>query len=234
MRRVVVTRGGRARVRAAALATTPAVSSGERLCAAVVSVLGRGWARLRRVLLGDPDQRSIESGLPVALEGTARGLRAGASLRDALADAASTVPEPLRAELAAIARDAKQGGSLTEALDRWGALRRQRDVRLAAAALALVAETGGAPARTLDAVAATLRERSAVEREVRALATQARASAGVVAVAPLVFVAMMALVDPSTGAFLLGTRAGLLCLTAGLVLDGAGGLWMRQITRSVR
>jgi tight adherence protein B len=186
------------------------------------------------VLLGDPDERAIDAALPLALEGTARGLRAGASLRDALAHAAVTVPEPVRAELSAIARDAERGGSLTEALDRWAAHRRQRGVRLAVAALALVAETGGAPARTLDAVAATLRERSSVEREVRALATQARASAGVVAVAPLVFVAMMAMVDPSTGTFLLGTPPGLMCLATGLVLDGAGGLWMRQITRSVR
>src|SRR4051794_31512095 len=234
MRRAMLSRAGRARSRAVALATSPAVAVGDRSLALMRLVSARCWARVRCVVLGDPDERAIESALPLALEGTARGLRAGASLRDALADAAVTVPDPLCTELAAIARDAEQGGSLTEALERWGTRRRQRGVRLAVAALALVAETGGAPARTLDAVAATLRERSSLEREVRALATQARASAGVVAVVPLVFVVLMTLVDPSSGAFLLSTPSGLLCMVTGLALDGVGGLWMRQITRSVR
>ena len=95
-------------------------------------------------------------------------------MRQSIADAALVVSDPLRTELGAVAVDAERGGSLVDALERWGAVRQQPGARLAVAALALVAETGGAPARTLDAVAATLRERGAIEREVRALATQAR------------------------------------------------------------
>ena len=56
----------------------------------------------------------------------------------------------------------------------------------------------------------------------------------VVATAPLAFVVLMAMVDPTTLGFLLGTPSGLLCLATGLALDTAGALWMRQITRSVR
>jgi tight adherence protein B len=185
-------------------------------------------------LFGDVARRAFDAALPTALEATARGLRAGASLRQSIAEAALVVPEPLRSELAAVAVDAERGGSLVESLSRWGAGRQQAGARLAVAALTLVAETGGAPARTLDSVAATLRERSAIEREVHALATQARASAGVVAVAPLAFVVLMALVDPTTLSFLLGTPAGMVCLACGLALDVAGALWMRQITGAVR
>ena len=144
------------------------------------------------------------------------------------------MPDPLGSELGSVVVDAERGGSLVESLERWGRRRQQRGARLAVAALTLVAETGGSPARTLDAVAATLRERAAIEREVRALSTQARASAAVVAVAPLVFVLLMALVDPTTLGFLVGTPAGMACLAIGLSFDVAGGLWMRHITGAVR
>src|SRR3954451_11915341 len=110
MRRAMLSRAGRARSRAVALATSPAVAAGDRSLALMRFVSARCWARLRCVVLGDPDERAIESALPLALEGTARGLRAGASRRDALADAAVTAPDPLCTELAAIARDAEQGG----------------------------------------------------------------------------------------------------------------------------
>lgn len=230
MKRLMLARDVRARVRSLGRASDRRARDPK----AVSLVGGAVLARMGRVVLGDRSARAVELALPVALEATARGLRAGASLRQSIADAAAVAPEPLRTELGAVASDAERGATLVDALERWGSARDVPGVRLAVAALALVAETGGAPARTLDAVAATLRERSAIEREVRALATQARASAGVVAAAPLGFVVLMATVDSTTAGFLLGTPAGLLCLAGGLALDGAGGLWMRRITRSVR
>jgi tight adherence protein B len=224
----VLGRASRARARARDLAPPRGRSaSGRRPFAAAI-------AATRRVVLGDEATRAREAALPTALEATARGLRAGGSLRQSIAEAALVVPEPLRSELASVAVDADRGGSLVEALERWGRGRQQAGARLAVAALSLVADTGGSPARTLDAVAATLRERAAIEREVRALSTQARASALVVAVAPLAFTVLMALVDPATVGFLLGSPAGLGCLVIGVVLDVAGGLWMRRITGAVR
>ena len=60
--------------------------------------------------------------------------------------------------------------------------------RLAAVALGVAAETGGAQARAVDAVAATLRERLAVHADVRAQSSQARLSATVIALLPVAFV----------------------------------------------
>ena len=67
--------------------------------------------------------------------------------------------------------------------------------------------------------------------EVRALASQARASAVVIVVAPAVFAVVAALADPEVLHFLVGTPAGLACLVGGAGLDAAGGAWMRAITR---
>jgi tight adherence protein B len=151
-------------------------------------------------------------------------------LRGAIAEAAAEVPEPLRRGWDAIVTEAARGSALAAAVDRWAVAAPGEGARLAAAALALGAELGGAAAAALDGVAATLRDRNAVRREIRALSSQARASALVIVVAPVGFTMIMALADPATLRFLVATPIGLACLTGGLVLDGLGAWWMHRIT----
>ena len=195
--------------------------------------LDRVIDRLSRAFLGH--RRAAERGraLAPAVEGIARSLRAGGSVRTALADSATGVPPPLGDELGQVVAACDQGIPMRQAIERWAAATPTADVRLIAAALVLGVDAGAGLARTLDGVAATLYERAAIEREARALSTQARYSAAVLAVAPLVFLAVMAALDASTLGFLLGTPAGLACLGLGLGLDIAGGWWMARITRTM-
>ena len=92
-------------------------------------------------------------------------------------------------------------------------------------------EAGGPIARAAERAAATVRERAAVEREARALATQATTSAAVVACAPLAFALLAATVDPRVGAVLIGTPLGWMCLVGGVLLDAGGALWMALLVR---
>ena len=85
----------------------------------------------------------------------------------------------------------------------------------------------------IDGVAATLRTNLAIAGEVRALSSQARLSALVIVLAPLALSFLATTADGGTAAFLLGKPLGLLCLVAGLGLDGVGWLWMRRIVASV-
>jgi tight adherence protein C len=104
-------------------------------------------------------------------------------------------------------------------------------VRVAVAALVLGTQSGGAPARAVDGVAAGLRARIAVAAEVRALSTQARLSAVIIAVAPVAFAILASATDAGIAGVLFGTRVGGVLLTVGLALDGAGALWMARICR---
>jgi tight adherence protein B len=195
-----------------------------RVVAAFVSPL------LLRLLRGRAAARA-EVALPAALEAVARGLRSGASLRQAVAEAASVTPGALGEELAGVVSAADRGYPLVDGLERWARSSPRTGVRLAVAALCLGAETGGAQARAVDGVAATLRDRLAVASEVRALSSQARASMLVIAASPLAFCAFASATDPRTSTFLFRTPLGVACLTAGLSLDAAGALWMRRLCR---
>jgi tight adherence protein B len=187
------------------------------------------WARHH---LPSRGRRRRDRQLPDALARIASALRAGESVGTALAGVAASTSLPLGAELDGIARSVALGRPVASALRSWasepGA---SDDVRLVATALAIGSGTGGELARAVDGVATTLRERHELRREVEALATQARASAVVLAVAPLGFTALVATVEPAAAAFLVTRPAGLVCLVLGLSLEGAGAVWMARITR---
>lgn len=195
--------------------------------------VGAAWAmRHRRDDL-------VDRQLPGLLDAVARAVRAGHALPVACRRAFATAPEPLASDGVDLIGALDAGASFESALGRWvgdgaagdGAPAAGRGRDLARTSLLLAARSGGAPARALDGVAATMRERDAVARESRALTTQARLSGMVIAAAPVVFAAFVSSVDAGVARFLLGSPAGWMCLAVGLVLDGAGALWMTWLTR---
>ena len=169
--------------------------------------------------LAAEERRRRARALPELLEDVARGLRSGASLRQALALSQDRVDDSLRAELGVVCETVAKGGSLEAALQTWSERQPVEGLRMAVAALTLGLDAGGAHGRALDGVAESLRERLAVDRELAALSSQARASAGVMAAAPVLFAGFTLSADPRTAHFLLGTPAGLVCLSVGLLLD---------------
>jgi tight adherence protein B len=166
------------------------------------------------------------------LDAAGRNLRAGGSLTQALAGASTSVDAPpLSDDVATLARRLHDGEPLVDVLT-WFGDHDSSSRRLAANALSVAAEVGGAPAVALDGVAATLRHHLAMSGEVRALSSQARLSALVIVVSPLIFAALGASADSRVLSFLLGTPAGLACLLVGGVLDAVGAWWMGRLVRA--
>jgi tight adherence protein B len=193
-----------------------------------------GWGRdLVDRLVPGRRRRIRDRQLPDALDRLGSALRAGQAIGPALVHLAGEVVDPLGAELRTVGRSIEHGAPVRAALAAWaGAASASRDVRLVAAALTIGAGSGGEVARAVDGVASTLRERHEVLAEARALATQARASAGVLAAAPGAFAVLVATVEPGVVAFLLTHPVGAACLVLGVGLELVGVLWMARITRS--
>jgi tight adherence protein B len=214
-------------VRGSVAVIAVAVSPAAALLAVGVAAVGLRAMRpaLRRRRL---DQRDAQ--LPAALERLASSLRAGSAPGPAIVALAATTGGPLGVELRAMAAELEHGAGVGDALARWAARPEASGaVRLAAAALSLGVEAGGEMARSVDRVAATVRERRELRAEARSLATQARASAAVLGLAPLGFSALVATVEPEMVRFLVSTPAGLACLGAGLTLEVVGARWMARI-----
>ncbi len=234
-------RSGRVRRRARALvgqaepATTGLDRRSDRVSRAGRRVVDRLGSRGRAVheRWGRPGQD--EGDHANLLEAVARSLRSGQSMSRSLREAAvGEVDRPPGRALAHSVRLADAGVAVVAVVDDWVGAAPTRPRVMAGTALALGAELGGAQARCLDAAAASLRERASLEREVRALTSQARASAGVMVLAPLGFAVFSSATNPRVATVLTATPLGWGCLVGGLALDGAGAAWMARLSRRVR
>lgn len=179
--------------------------------------------------LRDRGDRLAEAALPDFLEALGRSLRSGASLRTALGEVADSLDVSLSAHIGRVVDDLTTGHSTSDALARWAKRSPLPSTPLIAAALSFGIEAGTGLARTVDSLAGSLRDRAALHLEVRALASQARFSAWVIAALPIGFLLVTAALDPEVVRFLSETGFGRFCLSAGVLLDLAGVLWMRQI-----
>jgi tight adherence protein B len=193
--------------------------------------IGRWIARLRRRAMGTV---GADRALPELLGGVARELRAGGSMHAALVAASEGIDPAVDPSCPELARSLRRGGDLDGALTSWSAQRPGSARQLAATALALGARTGGASALVVDGVADTLRDRLAIDREVAALTSQARASAALLVVAPIVVAVLAAAADQRIASFLFGSPAGWGCIVGGVALDVVGAAWMRAIVRGAR
>jgi tight adherence protein B len=190
------------------------------------------FGRLAERFASSRASRRYEDALPDALDRLAAGIRAGASVPQALEAAATRGDAAVGADLIAVVKAVEQGTSLDDALQGWCRRRPLRGVGLTAAALDLGSRFGGRQATAVDAVSDAVRSRLALRREVRALSAQARASAWVMAATPVAFAAASAALDPRIASMLLGSVFGWACLGGGLALDVGAAAWMRRINVS--
>ena len=182
------------------------------------------WAARRR------RARLVVEALPGFLERVARSLRAGVSTVAAMEEA---LPPngPMAADLRGLMGDVSVGRSLPAALDSWRERHPLPEVNLAAAALSIGATSGGRRAPAVDGVAATLRENRTAQREVASLAQQGRLSGLMIAVLPLCFLALSAMIDGASMGVLYRTPVGVFCLVTGIALNIVAFVWMHRITR---
>lgn len=201
---------------------------------AVVGVIaGLVALTLRPLLRRRRAASAFDSDLPAAIDSLVALVASGSSLVQAIGGAATRRGE-VGADLALVVARQRRGQSLQKALDQWSRDRPGTGVSLVADALALAGTSGGSQTRALEGVGATLRERQALAREVRALGSQARASAMVLVATPVVFAAVVAMADHRIRHVLFATPLGWTCIVAGAVLDAAGAWWMARLVSSVR
>lgn len=160
-------------------------------------------------------------------------LCAGASLGGAVAAVVERGPSVAASAMTPLLEDIGRGRSARSAFDAWASELDDEGARIVANAIGVAAETGGSQVDALLRAGRTLREREALRREIRALASQARTSAVVLAVMPISFTVAVALLDPRPLAFLVGSPVGWACLAAGATADWVGWRWMSRLTGSV-
>ena len=177
------------------------------------------WMRLRAAQ--QRRTRKLAEQLPDALMLMATALRSGLGFQQALQMVADEGPAPLAGELGRLGRDLALGLSIEEALMRLQTRLGSADAEMLAAALLVQRQTGGNLVELLTNLHDTVRDRQAVQGQVRTLTAQGRLS-GMVLTAIPIFLAlafwvlnreyiMTLIVDPR-GRIMSGVALGLMAI----------------------
>jgi len=181
---------------------------------------------VRRRIAAGRAARLRRAQLPVVVSVIAAYVRAGRSLRQAVADAAGDVPEPSAAALREAAAQIALGATPDEALAAFGA---DPDVAHLRAVVEMQARTGGDLVLLLERMADVLRSREELRRAASVATAQARATGRMVTGMPAFGVGALWLLDRPGFGLVLGSPLGWAALLGSTILAAAGHLLIRRI-----
>jgi tight adherence protein B len=139
---------------------------------------------------------------PDALDLVGRGVKAGLPVNEALVVAAREIADPVGNELRRALDQVQIGVQMVDALQQTADRVRVTDFRFMVVALALQQKTGGSLAETLANLSGVIRARKALRLKARALTSEAKASAAVLAALPFVVGGAMYVVNRDLGSAL--------------------------------
>lgn len=167
-------------------------------------------------MAGERRVRAFGAGFPDGLDLMVRGLKAGLPVGETIATVGRELPDPMGTEFRTIADQVRLGSSLEEAL--WAATERFDipEFRFFALSVALQRETGGNLGETLANLADILRQRAQLRLKIRALTSEGRTSAIVLAALPFMVFFALFFLNREYALVLLNDPRGLLITAGGL------------------
>lgn len=196
-------------------------------CAVVATIV-------TRVLTGIIEQRrslKIEQQLADAVDILAASLQAGLAVSSAIEAAAAQSRSPLREAMEALSARLRLGEDPREVFDDFERSIGGPSARLLAFTLAIHWEVGGSIAHALRNVAKVVRDRIELSRRVKAQAAEAELSViGVLAITYAVG-GLMWISNPEGSDGFFGSTTGSRVASLIVLLQAAGMVWMRRLTR---
>lgn len=187
----------------------------------------------RAVYTGDDSRRTqiLYRQFPDALATIVRAVRVGIPVSEALRAVANSAEPPTSIEFGRLYDQVGIGTPLEDALRDMAARNRLPEYRFFATALALQSQTGGGLTETLENLADVIRKRVALKARGHALASEARTSAGVLAVLPVFAGLALMVLNPDYISALLQEGPGQTLFGCSVLWLGVGLIVMRTMIR---
>jgi tight adherence protein B len=161
---------------------------------------------------------------PESIDTMCRGLRSGLPISESMVAVAREMPDPVGLEFERITDAVRLGKTMEQAM--WDVSRRidTPEFRFMIISMAIQRETGGNLAETLGNLADLLRKRRQLRLKIRALSSEARASALIIGSLPFVMFLILLLVNREYIMQMVNTSQGrtMLYIAGGLMAMGHG------------
>ena len=186
---------------------------------AVGAMMGAGVPHLAVKYLIAKRTKAFNTRFPDGIELLVRGLRAGLPVTETMGVVAGEIDGPVGEEFRDVVDRVKVGKSLDDSLQETADKLDLPEFKFFCISLAIQRETGGNLAETLSNLAKVLRDRMQMKLKIRAMSSEAKASAYIVGALPFMVFTMVYMLNPKyLGGFFTDDR---------LIVAGLGGLvWM--------
>lgn len=175
--------------------------------------------------------RKFTTLFPEAIDLIVRGLKSGLPVSESIRTVGVEVPDPIGIEFRTVTDAISLGQSLEEAL--WEAAKRldTPEFKFFVVTLAIQRETGGNLAETLANLADILRRRRHMRLKIKAMSSEARASAYILGSLPFIVFAAIIVINPGYALQLFEDPRGHYMLGAGFASLATGALVMAKMIR---
>jgi tight adherence protein B len=172
---------------------------------------------------------AFTSQFPEAIDLMVRGLKSGLPVNETIASVAKELPAPTGVEFQRITDAMRLGKTLETAL--WDTADRldTPDFKFFVISLVVQKETGGNLGETLENLSTILRSRQAMKLKVKALSSEAKASAWIVGCLPFIMEGVILVLNNEYAMGLFNNPQGQIAAVAGVIWMAIGILAMAKI-----
>jgi tight adherence protein B len=173
--------------------------------------------------------RRFTADFPNAVDVIVRGVKSGLPLVDCLKIIAAEAQAPVKEEFRTLVEDQTLGVPLEDAVQRLPERIPLPEASFFAIVIAIQSRTGGGLSEALGNLSAVLRERQKMRAKIRAVSSEAKASAGIIGSLPVIVGGLVYLTSPKYISLLFTTTVGNLVLAGSVLWMLIGILVMRKM-----
>ena len=167
--------------------------------------------------------------LPDAVDMVVRGIKAGLPLNDGLKMVASEAKEPLASEFRNVVETQQLGVPMADAIQKISENMPIPETNFLATVISIHQTSGGSLSEALGNLSKILRERKKMKAKVKAISSEAKASAGIIGSLPVIVSIVIYIVSPDYISRLFENSTGHLILGIGAMMMFIGSMVMRKM-----
>lgn len=197
--------------------------------AMAVFIVGLGLPRWVLSFLTNRRKKKFTQNFATAIDVIVRSVKSGLPTNEALRIVAREIPDPVGSEFHSLVESMKVGVTLDQGLKRMMESMPTPEVGFFAIVMAIQSKSGGNLSEALGNLAAVLRDRKRLQGKIKAMSSEAKASAMIIGSLPPGVMGIVYLTTPAYISKLFTEKAGNLMLAACVFWMGIGIMVMRKM-----
>lgn len=191
--------------------------------------IGMGLPRWWVGMLGKRRRKKFSGHFPDAVDVIVRGIKSGLPVHDCFKIIARESPAPLGAEFQSLVEGLGVGLTLAQALDKMYERMPTPELKFFSIVIAIQQKTGGNLAEALNNLSVVLRARKMMGEKIKALSSEATASAGIIGSLPPAVMILVSLTTPAYMAKLFTDPRGQFMLFVAVAMMSFGVFVMKKM-----